>query len=372
MAIAANTQHLHVKSFFAATAKEALERARQELGPDALLLKTREAPPEARHLGACEVVLGTARETGARPPKSVAGDGAVSPQHGAIEDALVQLNAFMRTLPAPARDGGVEKALREAGIVPEMARQIAQAVRQRASRGPVVQMARPGGVRWAATASDIAAEIASRLEVRSGIGRVTALVGPPGAGKTTTLVKLAVLEGLRAGRSTRLISADTQRIGGAEQLRAFAAILGVSFLAVESGAALGQAIDAAPCCDLVLIDTPGYGPVLQSELGGDLADFLSRRQDIDTHLVLTASTQLSVLRKLVDLHRIYRPSKLLFTRLDEAESLASVYCEAIQQQMPLSYFGLGQLIPEDLEAASKERVAESLVRQLPEDLQAVA
>ncbi len=371
MATAGNTEQLHVKSFFAPTVKEALDRAHQELGPDALILRTRASPPEARHLGACEVVLGVAQEAGARTPKSAAGSQSGHPQLGAIEDALVQLNEFMRTLPIP-RTSRVEDALQEAGIVPKLAHEIAQAVRQRINGGPVVQIGRLGGASSAGIAVETAAEIASRLEVHSGLGRVIALVGPPGAGKTTTLVKLAVHEGLRAGRSTHLISTDTQRIGGAEQLRTFAVILGVSFLAVESTAALELAIESAPPSDLILIDTPGYGPVLQSELGADLAGFLNARQDIDTHLVLTASMQLSALRKSADLYRAYRPSKLLFTRLDEAESLAAVFSEATRLEMPLSYFGLGQLIPEDLEAASKERVTESLVRNLRDQLQAVA
>jgi len=375
MAIAGNAQQLHVKSFFAATVKEALGQAHRELGPDALLLKTREAPPEARHLGACEVVLGVARQTGVAQPQSApipAGDGSSCRQKGTIDDALVELRAFMRTLPTPARDSQVEQALIEAGVVAEMAHQIDQAVHQRVHRGPVVAMSRPGCARPRDVAAETATEIASRLDVQPGLSRVTALVGPPGAGKTTTLVKLAVMEGLRAGRPTRLISADTQRIGGAEQLRTYAAILGVPFQAVESAAALAQAIDAASPRDLVLIDTPGYSNVLQSELGADLADFLSRRQDVDTHVVLTASTQPSVLRKSIELYRAYRPVRLLFTRLDEVESLGSVYCEAVQQHMPLSYFGTGQLIPEDLEAATKERVTQSLVRQLPADWRAVA
>ena len=71
------------------------------------------------------------------------------------------------------------------------------------------------------------------------LGRVTALVGPPGTGKTTTLVKLADLVRNGGGRAVRLISADTQRIGGAEQLRTYAAILGVPFQSVESTARAG-------------------------------------------------------------------------------------------------------------------------------------
>lgn len=209
-------------------------------------------------------------------------------------------------------------------------------------------------------------------EFRPGLGHATALVGPPGAGKTTTLVKLAIVEGLRAGRSPRLITADTQRIGAAEQLRTFASILGVPFHAVESTAALALAIDAAPASDVVLIDTPGYNAALQKELGGGLADFLSCRQNIDTHLVLTASTAPAVLRKLIGLYRAYRPSKLLFTHLDEVDSLASIHSEAVYQQMPLSYFGLGQSIPEDLETANAKRLSESMERRLPMDLQAVA
>jgi len=92
------------------------------------------------------------------------------------------------------------------------------------------------------------------------IGRVTALIGPPGCGKTTTLVKLAVSQGLARGRAVRLISADTQRIGAAEQLRTYAAILGAPFEAVESAAALAQAIQSAPSSALVLIDTPVTAP----------------------------------------------------------------------------------------------------------------
>jgi flagellar biosynthesis protein FlhF len=141
---------------------------------------------------------------------------------------------------------------------------------------------------------------------------------------------------------------------------------------VESVAALAQAVDAAPPSALVLIDSPGYSAAMLKDLGGDLAGFLNRRQDIDTHLVLTASMRIEDLYRAADLYDAFRPSKLLFTRLDETTSLASVFCVAARRNMPVSYFSTGQSVPEDLEPATKERVVGSLVRQLPCGVEAVA
>ena len=69
---------------------------------------------------------------------------------------------------------------------------------------------------------------------------------------------------------------------------------------------------------------------------------------------------------------VFRPSKLLFTRVDEASSLAAVFCVAARGNNPVSFLSAGQSIPEDLEPATKERIVESLVRQLPSAMEAAA
>jgi len=349
-----------------------MEQARVEMGTDALLLDSRESPPEARHLGDFEVVFAASCGRVQTPEPPDGGVEALRRQVDEIRELLGRMN------PAAAQHYYgeiVAPALMNAGVDPGLARDIEAAARERAARRSVPRIGSPryaAGPDTPSILSEARAEILAGFGVAPEIGRVTALIGPPGSGKTTTLVKLAVTQGLSLGRAVRLISTDTQRIGGAEQLRTYAAILGVPFQAVECSAALAHAIESAPPSALVLIDTAGYSGALLPDLGSDLAGFLSHRQDIDTHLVLTASMRPEDLYRIAGLYESFQPAKLLFTRVDEASSLAAVFCVAVRQNKPVSFLCAGQSVPEDLEPASKERIVESLARQLPSSMEAAA
>jgi flagellar biosynthesis protein FlhF len=71
------------------------------------------------------------------------------------------------------------------------------------------------------------------------------------------------------------------------------------------------------------------------------------------------------LQRASDCYWAFSPAKLLFTRADGSESIGSAFCEAARLGKPLSFFSSGQLIPEDLEPASKEPIVANLVRELP-------
>ena len=358
---------LFVKSYFTSSIAEAIELAGAELGPDALLLNTRPAPPESGRVGQYEVVFGcppatTSAPAAAAPPDPVAD----------LRKRMDEIREMVSRIGAPGsapRPSTVGDVLARAGIEPRLAAEIDLAVQQRLRNRSALQA---GGVKlisdWDATAilSETTQEIQGHFEVKPEIGRVTALVGPPGCGKTTTLIKLAVTEGMAARRPVRLISTDHYRIAAAAQLETYADILGVPFTLAETSVALKHAIEAAPAEALVLIDTPGFTATSLEESGGALAAFLSSCQGIDTHLILTATMRPSDLRRVVDLFEAFQPAKLLFTHLDEADSTASIFCEAARTRKPLSFFATGQLVPEDLEAATKARVTESLVLELPQ------
>ena len=336
---------LFVKSYFTHSITEAIEQARVEMGPDALLLNTRPAPPEGAHQGEYEVVFGL--RPGAEDGGARAETAAVDPVQD-LRKQMEQIREMVSRIGAgpvtASRPHSVADALLNAGIAPRLAAEIDLAVQQRLRNRSAIQTGRIKSIGdWdpATVLQETESEIASRFTVLPETGRIVALVGPPGSGKTTALIKLAVTQGLAARRRVHLISTDHYRIAAAAQLETYAEILGAPFTLAETTTALAHAIESAPAEALVLIDTPGYTAVSLEESGGDLTGFLRSRQDIDTHL-------------------------------DETDSTAAIFSEAARTEKPLSFFSTGQVVPEDLEPASKARVTQSLVLELPQPCEAVA
>ncbi len=190
----------------------------------------------------------------------------------------------------------------------------------------------------------------SEFRADPAIARVTALVGPPGVGKTATIAKLAVRYGLSCSKPAMLISFDTIRVAACEQLRSYASILGIGFQAVDTNRALAQALEEHRSKDLILIDTPGFA-FRDLEGAGDTAEFLARRTDIQKQLVLPATMRSSDLARYAQAYAPFAPSHLIFTRLDEAQFLGPLLSETVRSGMLLSFLGTGQKVPEDLDLA---------------------
>lgn len=357
---------MRLKSFFADTIEEAIQIAHREMGPEAMLVNSKRTGPEARHLGGYEVVCAvetgipapppSSQFAGANPSFSVLPTDKLSREVSEIRQqmerlamALTRSGSGLAGIAADAELSKVFAILAEAEIDADLAYEIVAQIRS----SEVSQSLRTVLSRLISTAP--------ALGTSGSLPRVVALVGPPGSGKTTTLVKLAARYGVTSRKPAQILSVDTYRIGAAEQLSSYASILGVGFQLLETTAALAQALDEHSQKELILIDTPGLAA---TELDGflDLARFLSSYPRMDTHLVLPASMRTSDLKRTAQQYQFFEPAKLLFTRLDETDTFGPIVNQTVRMKKPISFLSQGQRIPEDLEPASQELIVDLVLK----------
>ena len=190
------------------------------------------------------------------------------------------------------------------------------------------------------------------------IARAEVFIGPPGAGKTTTIAKIAAQERARGGQ--RLGPARGRRLphrrrrAAADLRRHSRRAVRVARTADDLHALLDQR-HRTP----VLVDTAGRSP---SDSAAAICFAWSREApDVRTHLVLPASTSAAPARRILDGYAEARPSRLVLTKLDEAESLSPLVSVLHDWQLPISYLGTGQRVPEDLNRATPELLAASVL-----------
>lgn len=197
-------------------------------------------------------------------------------------------------------------------------------------------------------------------------GGVIALVGPTGAGKTTTIAKLASrFAEAHAARDVALVTTDTARIGAREQLYGFGRQLGIAVHEANSGSDLTQLLERLKDYKLVLIDTAGLGP-RDRALAAQL-QWLRAAQQIRTLLVLPANTSFSDMDEVVRRFSAANPQGVVLSKLDETGRFGTALSVAVDHRLPITWVTDGQDVPEDLHRAS----AANLVLRL-EDLRRAA
>ena len=109
--------------------------------------------------------------------------------------------------------------------------------------------------------------------------------------------------------------------------------------------------------DLILVDTPG-----RSQFNADalltLKEFLKAAQPADTHLLLSISMKDEDLYKTVDSFVPDYVRQIIFTKLDETSTFGSILNVSMKTSKPISYITTGQNVPDDIESAQAERMAD--------------
>lgn len=180
-------------------------------------------------------------------------------------------------------------------------------------------------------------------------GGIVALVGPTGVGKTTTIAKMASRFVMRnSANQIALVTTDCYKIGAQAQLKTFADLMGVPVHVVSSEGEMYSLLSSLASKKLILIDTAG---ISQKDIL--LTQQLTKAQPgvdhIRNYLVMSAATQLSVMKDIVRSFSQVGLKGCILTKVDEALQLGNIITVLIEHQLSLSYLSNGQRVPEDLE-----------------------
>lgn len=203
--------------------------------------------------------------------------------------------------------------------------------------------------------------IANGITLYSDKPKIVALIGPTGVGKTTTLAKIAAKFVLEQGAKVALITADTYRISAVEQLKTYSDILGLPLEIVYNSQALQEAIDKHQDKQLILLDTAGRSQYNVYQMK-ELSELLNVDADIEKHLVMSATTKTSDGLELLENFSLCSPNRVIFTKVDETKTHGLILNILHRRKAALSYLANGQSVPDDIEPASIEKLAELLLR----------
>ncbi len=386
---------MRIKTFYAKSMSEALRDVKEHLGPEALILSTKEIPSRAGAWGrssGIEVVAAIdkqdevdvyssvqegpaqAEEDLLPPATTYSADGSLN---NAVDDSKKGLKKSQKTCASAAVETPqrtpMNSGLPFKGRGPVVLYQdlvncgvdalLAQDLLCKAleSLSPGQRRSRPALLRSAARA---ALSLVAPYSNPDGVPakKVVAFFGPTGVGKTTSIAKLAAHLALKKKKKVLLMTLDGYRIGAIEQLRIYAGLMGIPFRFVSQISELSRAIEENSQRDYMLIDTAGRGPN-DLEAMSALSAFLRDTRQIERHLVLSATTKESDMRKIISQFEVCSPDHLLFTKLDETETPGPILNELVRTRKSFSYYTDGQKVPDDLHAFPGERIIEVLLNR---------
>ena len=190
--------------------------------------------------------------------------------------------------------------------------------------------------------------------------RICAFVGPTGAGKTTTLAKIAARSALEEKLKVGLITTDTYRIAAVEQLKTYARIMEIPIEVVSDKTAFRRALAKLSDRDLVLVDTPGKSSVEPGYIE-KLRDLFQLENPVETNLLLPLTSSQDNLAENLARFKPVGYQSIIFTKLDESRHFGMIYNVIDQERKPVSYVTNGQNVPQDIEKTDAGRLAKIIM-----------
>jgi flagellar biosynthesis protein FlhF len=363
-----------VKTFRARDARSALAAVKAALGPEAVILSTQEVSsglfrkPEIEVTAALDPTPTPGTPPAATPPRHGAArygsltpppsEAPGEPASSLIADELIALRSVVEGMRSQLK---AQAAVSQSGS-PRFPEPVLRLFEHLVGRGLDERLAEDllrlaAGVHgaepqamWRAVRELLAERlIPSRAPWMPGPRRVIALIGPTGVGKTTTLAKIAARALVEGHLKVALVTVDTYRIGAAEQVARYGNMMNVPTRVAHTEAELARALEFSRQADLVLIDTAGRS---RPDDIARQANMLRSVPDVDLYLCLSAATGARELAAAAARYAPLKPTRLIFTKLDEAAGPAALVSALGPVGRPIACVTDGQRVPEDIHALS--------------------
>lgn len=208
-------------------------------------------------------------------------------------------------------------------------------------------------------------EITSFIDITEPIeltkkNNIVAFVGPTGVGKTTTIAKLAAHFSLYKNKKVAMITVDTFRVGAIEQLKLYGDLLEIPVHVVYRPEDIKEILAGMNDYDLLLVDTMGFSPNNRIQIK-KIKGLLDSINPHDIHVVISAATKNQDMIDILNNYKELQYKKIIITKLDETKSYGMVLNALNTAGCKLSYLTMGQNVPDDIEIASADKIAEMIL-----------
>ncbi len=197
--------------------------------------------------------------------------------------------------------------------------------------------------------------------------KIMMLVGPTGVGKTTTIAKLAARYAYMMDKPYKVafLNLDSYKVGAFDQLGQYADIMQIEHVTIDSVEAFMRGLEALKSYDVILVDTAGMSPY-DTQKFIKTVEFVQSDipRKVEVNLVLSATVKYEDMDDIYNNFSFLNLTSVIISKFDETKHLGGLLNFMLLYHVPMSYFSIGQEVPDDLLVASKEYLLERFIGDL--------